>query len=367
MHHPKILVTGATGKTGAAVVAQLREKDWPVRAVVRQRDARSERLDRLGVETVVADLFDPEQMLAVMRGTARAYYCPPFHQYMIQSAAAFAVAATEAKLESVVGLTQWLAGAAHPSLSTRQHWLADRLFALLPGVASTAVAPGFFASMPHLELIGYAAQLGLYPMPVSGDSRNAPPSDEDIARVAVAALMDPARHDGRTYRPTGPTMLTVTEMVQILSRVLGRTVRHVKVPMWMLLKAARMDGIEGVLLAAMPYYFKDLASGAFAFGGPTDHVLEVTGRQPEDFETIARRYAALPKAHRSIGNGLGALARFMTVPFRPGMNPARFEREQGFPMPGNPRLAMDDAGWKADRTAVAASARVEPLRFAARA
>jgi len=43
------------------------------------------------------------------------------------------------------------------------------------------------------------------------DSRNAPPSNEDIARVAVAALMDPARHAGKSYRPTGPELLGAEE------------------------------------------------------------------------------------------------------------------------------------------------------------
>jgi len=33
MRLSKILVTGATGKTGGAVVAQLREKDFAVRAI----------------------------------------------------------------------------------------------------------------------------------------------------------------------------------------------------------------------------------------------------------------------------------------------------------------------------------------------
>ena len=64
MKLPKILVTGATGKTGAAVVAQLCEQEYPVRAIVRSRDARSKRFDRLGAETIVADLFDPGQLLA---------------------------------------------------------------------------------------------------------------------------------------------------------------------------------------------------------------------------------------------------------------------------------------------------------------
>ncbi len=112
---PKILVTGATGKTGSAIVAQLREKGWPVRAIVRSQDVRSKHLNRLGVETVVADLFDPDQLLAAMRGTVRAYYCPPFHPYMVQSATAFAIAARASKLEAIVGLSQWLASPNHPS------------------------------------------------------------------------------------------------------------------------------------------------------------------------------------------------------------------------------------------------------------
>ncbi len=117
-HRPKILVTGATGKTGSAVVAQLLDKGYPVRAIVRSRDGRSQRLERLGAETIVADLFDVDGMLEATRGTARAYYCPPFHPHMIQSAAVFATAARESKLEAIVGLSQWTASANHPALQT---------------------------------------------------------------------------------------------------------------------------------------------------------------------------------------------------------------------------------------------------------
>jgi uncharacterized protein YbjT (DUF2867 family) len=51
---PKILVTGATGKTGGAVVTQLLAKGYPVRV----QDARSDLLQRRGAEVVVADIFD---------------------------------------------------------------------------------------------------------------------------------------------------------------------------------------------------------------------------------------------------------------------------------------------------------------------
>ena len=50
MTNPKILVTGATGRTGSAVVTQLLAKGWPVRAAVRVRDARSDRLQSRGAE-----------------------------------------------------------------------------------------------------------------------------------------------------------------------------------------------------------------------------------------------------------------------------------------------------------------------------
>lgn len=349
MKPPKILVTGATGKTGAAVVAQLREKNWPVRAIVRSHDARSQRLERLGAEVFVADLFDPEQMATALRGTARAYYCPPFHPYMIQSAAAFAVAAREAKLESVVGLSQWLASPSHPALMTRQHWLADRMLSMIPGIAYTKVNPGFFASYPYLFLIKYASLLGIFPLPMDGHSRNAPPSNEDIARVAVAALLDPDRHAGKAYRPTGPELISVDDMVRILSRVLGRKVRHVRTPLWMFFKAARMDGLSPILLSGLGYYCQDHNHGAFEHGAPTNDVLEVTGRPPEGFETIARRHAALPEAKRNVRNTLRTFAGFMSVPFRPGFNPERFAREQCHPTPSRPQLATDSESWRLER------------------
>ena len=346
MQKPKILVTGATGKTGAAVAAQLRAKDWPVRAIIRTRDARSERLDRLGVETVVADLYDPDQLLDAMRGAERAYYCLPIQPYMIQSAAAFAVAAREAKLESIALMSQWLSSPAHPALMTRQTWLADNLFSLLPETALTIVNPGFFADN-YLRLIGFAAHLGISPT-LFGESRNAPPSNEDMARVVVAVLSDPGRHAGRRYRPTGPALLSTADMAEILSRVLQRKIRTLPMPVWMFIKAARMQGVSAFELSVFLDYIKDHKQGAFEFGAPSEDILEVTGRPAEDFETTARRYAALPEARRSLGSTLKTFGDFMRTPVSPGYNLARFARESGFPVPPNPRLAMEDERWRAE-------------------
>ncbi|HEY9802388.1 MAG TPA: NmrA family NAD(P)-binding protein [Leptolyngbyaceae cyanobacterium] len=343
MTKPLILVTGATGKTGRAVVFELVSLGWPVRAVVRTADARSEKLRKYGVDVVIADLFDPEQLFRAMQGTSRAYYCPPFNSYMIHSAIAFAVAAQKAKLEAIVGLSQWLASPTHPSLLTRQHWLVDHLFSMIPGVAHTIVNPGFFADN-YLRLINFAANFGIFPN-LTGNSRNAPPSNEDIARVAVAALIDPAKHTGKTYRPTGPVLLSVSDMTQILSRVLRRKVIPIDMPMSMFLKAARVEGVSAFELSGFRHYIADHKRGAFEMGAPTNDVYDVTGRQPEDFETIARRYAALPKARNTLENKLHALVDFIRIGLTPAYDLKRFERQQQHPMLAHAILAADSEVW----------------------
>jgi NAD(P)H dehydrogenase (quinone) len=347
MINPKILVTGATGKTGGAVIAELLVKGWPVRAAVRVRDARSDLLERRGVEVMVADIFDPGQLMDAMRGVQRAYYCPPYHPFVIQSASAFAAAARETGLEQIVGLSQWLAGPNHPALMSRQLWLIDRMFAALPNIAHTVVNPGFFADSPYMEMMPFAAHLGVFPLPVAGESSNAPPSVADIARVAVAALLDPARHAGKSYRPTGPKLLTVTEMASVIGRVVGHKVRHVRIPLWMFYKAAKAQGNKPILLSGLRHYFQDHDRGAFAVGAPNDTIRELTGKDAEDFETIARRRAALPESRQSLSARVAAFARFLAVPILPGIDPVTYDRTQEQPVPPTPHLALDDVGWTA--------------------
>ena len=344
MIKPRILVTGATGKTGSVVVRELLKAGYPVRAMVHREDSRSQRLKAQGAEIAVADMSDVERVADALKDVRSAYYCPPFDPYMIQGAAGFAVAAREAGLEHIVGLTQWLASPSHPSLMTRQLWLVDRLFAMTPGVAHTIVKPGYFAD-DYLVMTGIAAHLGVFPWPY-GQSRNAPPSNEDIARVAVAALMDPARHAGKSYRPTGPELLGAEDMARAIGRAVGRSVRALPTPAWMFMKGARRIGFSIDLLSGMRYYIEDHKRGAFELGAPTSDVLDVTGRQPEDFETIARRYAALPGNQRTLGSWLREFVQFMVGPLSRGFNFERYDRELRRPFPSQPQFAPDSEIWR---------------------
>ena len=344
MHKPRIIVTGATGKTGSVVVAELLKAGYPVRAMVHREDDRSARLRAQGAEIVIADMSDVERIADALRDVQRAYYCPPYDPYMIQGAVAFAVAAKGSRLEQIVGLSQWLASPSHPSLGTRQSWLVDRLFSMTPGVAHTIINPGFFADA-YLVTIGLAAHLGVFPW-MYGNSRNAPPSNEDIARVAVGALMNPARHAGQSYRPTGPALLGADDMAQAIGRAVGRSVRVVPTPTWLFMKAARMAGMSIDLMSNVRYYIDDHKRGAFELGAPTTDVLDVTGRPAEDFETIARRYAALPQNRRTFGNWVREFAEFMISPVSPGFNFDRYDRELRRPFPFEPQSAPESKVWR---------------------
>lgn len=344
MIKPRIIVTGATGKTGSAVVTEMLKAGYPVRAMVHREDSRSARLKAQGAEIAVADLSDVERVADALNDVQRAYFCPPYDPFMIHGAAAFAVAAKEARLEHIVGLSQWLASPSHPSLSTRQSWLVDRLFSMTPGVAHTIVNPGFFADT-YLVTIGLAAQFGVFPW-MYGNTRNAPPSNEDIARVAAAALMDPARHAGKSYRPTGPKLLGAGEIAQAIGRAVGRSVRVVPTPTWLFMKTARMAGMPIELMSNVRYYIEDHKRGAFERGAPTTDVFDVTGRPPEDFETIARRYAALPGSQRTLANWLRAVTQFVITPLSPSFNFDRYDRELRRPFPLLPRFAAESRTWQ---------------------
>jgi uncharacterized protein YbjT (DUF2867 family) len=344
MTKPIIVVTGANGKVGGALVRQLLGQDVTVRALVRSLDPRTEALAQLGVEVVQADLFDPDQIANALRGAQRAFYVPFFHPLMIQSAVAFSHAAEDAKLEQVVHLTQWISHRAHPSNLTRQLWLVDRQMERLQGMAHTTLNPGLFADN-FLRVIDFSALLGIFPY-LSGEGRAAPVSNEDIARLAAAVLLAPERHDGMTYRPTGPALLSGREMGRIVARAVGHPVMSMKLPWWLFYKVARQQGVDPAEVSNLRVYMEEMDRGSFSLdGGVTTDLEDVTGTPAEDFETTARRYAGQPFARQSIANRLVAFAKLNAAPFYPGIDPAAWERRHDLPQPPQPTLAIDDAGW----------------------
>ena len=288
MSKSRILVTSAAGHTGAAAVKELLAKGFQVRAFVRQNDVRSEALKAQGAEIFVGNLFDINDLRQALKGVQRAYHCPPFGPNLLHCNMLFAIAAEESRLEAVVILEAWNAHPGHPSDITREHWMSRQIVAWMPSVESVHIAPGFFAFTYFFD-VQTIRNLGLLLLPF-GDSQNAPPSNEDIGAMVAAVVAEPADHVGKVYRPTGPELLTPSDVAKVCGRILGRTVRYRNVSTRMFTKAATALGVSPFEITHLRHFVEEHRGGTFATAAPTSDVELVTGRPPEPFEDTARRY-----------------------------------------------------------------------------
>ncbi|MEP1574260.1 NmrA family NAD(P)-binding protein [Roseibium album] len=349
---PKILVTSAAGKTGLPVVLQLLERGFPVRAFVRRRDKRSELLERAGAEIFIGNQYALADMRKAMESVQRAYQCAPTAPNGLHFNAIFTVAANEARLEHVVTLGQWLTSVDHPSLFTREVYLSDALIRLPSGMSVTSVNPGWFADN-YLMVIDMAAHLGLFTMPLGpGDERkNAPPSNEDIASVAVAALVDPETHAGKNYRPTGPELLSPKEIAEAMGRALGRRVRYMDISEKMMTKALRAlppSNYSEAAVSQLAIYAEEYRRGSFAVNAPTQDVHRVGGRVPEEFESIVRRLVATrPELQASRAASVRTLVGFLKIVLTPALDLERVQSARDYVRIANPRFSQQTPDWVA--------------------
>jgi len=347
MNKPKILITSAAGRTSSVAVLQLLELGFPVRAMVRQQDNRSEALRKAGAEIIVGNQLNYQDLKVAMAGVQRAYHCPPFAPNLLENLMLFALAAEEAKLEVVALMSGWNGTSTHPSIHSRSHWIANNIYRLMPNIDVIHINPGLFAFTYFLSL-PVVVNLGMFVAPL-GKGLNAPPSNEDIGRTAAYALADAEQHIGKCYRPTGPKLISPDDVASVFSKILNRKVAYKDASFKMFSKAARAQGFPLFDISQMRYFTEELRSGAFAIGGPTDHVEIVTGRQPESFEMTARRYIKNPHlVHTDIhlGNKLSAISFILKMISTPAPDLKEWELLRNHPETIMPKLSHEDSAWK---------------------
>lgn len=348
---PRILVTSAAGKTGLPTALQLREKGFPVRAFVRRLDHRSEALERAGAEIFVGNQYSLTDMRAAMQGIQRAYQCAPTAPNGLHFNAVFTAAAYEAGIGHAVVLSQWLSSVDHLSLFTREVFINDVLIKMRPEMTVTTINVGWFADN-YLMVLDMAAHLGLFTMPLGHGSikKNAPPSNEDIASVAVAALIDPDTHAGKTYRPTGPDLLSPDEIAAAMGRALGRRVGYQDVSEKMMLKALKAlppSNYSEAAVSQLKIYADEYRRGAFAVNAPTRDVEEVGGRTAETFESIVRRCVAeRPDLAPSLGRTVRAVGSFIKILLTRAPNLQAIEAGKDFVLLDAPAFCLEDPDWR---------------------
>jgi uncharacterized protein YbjT (DUF2867 family) len=210
-----ILVTGATGTVGRQVVAQLRERDVPVRAVT--RDPASAGVPA-GVEVVRGDMADPASLEPHLAGADSVFLVWPFTSPEVAADLGARVVGLLARHVSRFVYLSAQAAAGRPGSfwATMERLIEDT------GAAWTFLRPTGFA----VNTLMWADQIrgdGVVRWPYGAAARSLV-HEHDLAAVAVRALTED-RHAGRRYLLTGPEVITQAEQVRVIGEVAGRTVR----------------------------------------------------------------------------------------------------------------------------------------------
>jgi len=165
-----------------------------------------------------------------------------------------------------------------------------------------------------------AANLGVYPNPI-GETNHPAPSSEDIARVAVAVLIDPTPPVGKRYRPTSARRSRCrTSRSQWGAPWVDPSRSGRRVPSDVL-EGGRVAGFTGFEISNTRHYFEEGKRGTSAINAPTKGLRELTGREPEDLEAIVQRYTALPSARRSFRSVLRELSTMLQILLMPRFDP----------------------------------------------
>ncbi|MCW4457165.1 SDR family oxidoreductase [Microbacterium sp. MPKO10] len=206
-----ILVTGATGTIGAALVPELVRRGATVRTMSRREHELS------GTQNAVADLRDPASLERAVAGTDTVFLNSPSEPDAAMLQCRFADIAAAAGVRRLVLLSQYAADADSPVRFLRWHAEVEHHVREL-GIDSTVLRPNLYMQ-GLLPFAANAARTGALAAPIE-NARVSAIDTRDIAEVAAAVLTE-SGHAGATYTLTGPRAVTHAEIAAALSQATG--------------------------------------------------------------------------------------------------------------------------------------------------
>jgi NAD(P)H dehydrogenase (quinone) len=216
-----ILVTGAGGKTGKAVIKALVARGATVRAFVRS-PAHEATLNAIGVAEIVIGMMDDADSVArAVRGAEAIYHiCPNVSPHEVAFAKTLVAAATQLAVPRLV-----YHSVLHPQIEAMpHHWAKLRVEEMLfsSTLDVTILQPTAYMqnSLAQWNLM---TREGLYRVPYPVEARLSLVDLDDVAAAAALALLD-AGHSGATYELVGTASLSQIEIAETFGRALNRTV-----------------------------------------------------------------------------------------------------------------------------------------------
>lgn len=279
-----MLITGASGTVGRAVLDKVAKSGQKHRAMYRSKDDAAKA--PAGTEAVIADFSDKPSLLSALRGVESVYLvCSPIPD-LVQLEINVIEASQSAGVQRIV-LNSALGAGDHPkSFPSWHRKVEDKL-------KSTKMKHCILRPNSFLQniLTYYAPSIrtqgvfyGSY-----GNARISYLDVRDIAVVAAKALLG-GQHDGKTYELNGPGALTCAEVAEKISRHAVISARYVDIPVEAQRRAMLDQGMPAWQVTALQELQEYYTGGK---GGALDGVLQgLLGRAPITMDQFLADFVA---------------------------------------------------------------------------
>ena len=286
---PRILVLGATGKVGGAVLRRLAGRDdIAVRAACRTEDARNG-LQDFAQEWVRFDFDEPDSYGAALDGVDRLFLLTGYSVDMLHHSKHLIDRAAAAGVAHVVHL-----GTHAPDDTAFRHhaWhqLVER-YIEWRGLAFTHLRPAMFM----VNILDYARANRDRPgvlVHYTGAARVVWVDIDDIGAAAARVLGEPQEHRGRTYFLDSEA-ISMSEVAAILQAETGQDWKFEHRDAAELTPRLLAAGREATYAGSGVSYFQAVAAGRAPDADRTHGTLKrLIGRDPTRWVDFARRHRA---------------------------------------------------------------------------
>jgi uncharacterized protein YbjT (DUF2867 family) len=275
-----ILVTGATGNIGSALIQKFVTADIPVRALVRTPE-KAQQIVANNVEIAIGDFTQPDSVSAALQGVEKLFLLssldpnlPQLQQQAIQLAKQAGVkhvvklSVENADSQSALAVNRWHGEVEHDLEASGLDW--------------THLRPGYFMQNLLMSASTIQTQNSFFAV---RDEITAAIDARDIAAVAFEVLTQ-SGHEQKIYHLTGAEVLSFSDMLQQLGWVLGREIQ--------LVQLSSADYCQGMTSAGLPEWLITCLmemSGQKQTPIVKDSVSVIIGRSPILFQQFAEDYA----------------------------------------------------------------------------
>ena len=283
-----IVITGATGNVGKALIKQLGQKtgDFKVWAALKSEAAAQDFLQQYPVERIAFDFDVPESAESALKDCDTLFLLRPPH---ISDVKKYFRPLIAAALVQQVKHIVFLSVQGAESSSLIPHHKIEKLI-VESGIPYTFLRPAYFmqnfSTTLRQDLVAHARVF----LP-AGKAQFTLIDVEDVAAVAAEVLAAPAPHAFQAYALTNNEQLSFGEMTAVLSEVLGKEIRYISPNLIRFYYKKIAEGIPSAFVLVMIMLH---SLPRFQSVPPlSDWIEKLTGKPPRSFRDFVKAHKAL--------------------------------------------------------------------------